>query len=111
MNNCVAIKEKLNAICHIYHCTCNVIENFAMQCVLKLGQQTCADNAWYTNCMKDIDDAYDQAETRGEVLIGSRNVDKPIIECAKELAQLAPYDFFSLYSEMILSWRRHTIQN
>ena len=43
--------------------------------------------------MGGIDRRHDQAEAEGKILLITRDFEKAILECAKELAQIDPYDF------------------
>ena len=85
--------EQINSIRSKYNCAGDLIFNTALQIIIELGQCTVLNPAWYDTEMKDIDARHDAAEKENKTLIMTRDFEKAILECAKELAQINPYDF------------------
>lgn len=85
-------KQKLDAIRAKYMCAGDIIFRTAIQYVVELGQYTFRDEAWYEDQLNEIDDRHDSAERIGKILFMTRDFEKAIFECAKELAQIEAYD-------------------
>ncbi len=86
-------KETLNKIHQKYACKGDIIFRTAIQAVVECGQQTFMDNEWYQKQIKEIDDRHDAAEAEGKWLFVTRDFEKSILECAKELSAVNAYDF------------------
>lgn len=84
--------EQINSIRSKYNCAGDLIFNTALQIIIELGQCTVLDPAWYDTEMKDIDARHDAAEKENKTLIMTRDFEKAILECAKELAEIKPID-------------------
>lgn len=85
-------KQKLDIIRDKYGCSGEIIFRTAIQYVVEFGQNTFRDEAWYEDQINAIDDRHDTAEAVGKILFMTRNFEKAILECARELAQIATYD-------------------
>lgn len=86
-------KQKLDAIRSKYMCAGDMIFRMAIQYVVELGQNTFRDEAWYEDQLNAIDDRHDAAEAVGKFLFMTRDFEKAIFECARELAHIETYDF------------------
>lgn len=93
MNNYAESKKQLDAIRDKYGCKGEIILRSAIQYIVEFGQRNFNDKQWFDIAMSDIDRRHDQAEAEGKFLFITRNFEKAILECAKELAQIEPYDF------------------
>lgn len=85
-------KQKLDAIRDKYGCSGEIIFRTALQMVVEHGQNVFKDEAWYEDQMNAIDDRHDAAEADGKTLFMTRDFEKAIFECARELAQIETYD-------------------
>ena len=93
MNNYSESKKKLDAIRDKYGCKGEVIFRTAIQYVVEHGQSMLSDEAWQEHFIFNIDKRHDEAEAEGKILFITRDFEKAILECAKEIAQIEPYDF------------------
>lgn len=93
MNNYSESKKKLDAIRDKYGCKGEVIFRTAIQYVVEYGQSMLSDEAWQEHFIFNIDKRHDEAEAEGKILFITRDFEKAILECAKEIAQIEPYDF------------------
>ena len=88
----VETKQKLDMIRDKYGCAGEIIFRTALQTVVELGQNTFKYDAWYEDQINAIDDRHDAAEAVGKILFMTRNFEKAIFECSRELAQIETYD-------------------
>lgn len=93
MSNYAESKQKLDAIRDKYGCKGEIILRGAIQYIVEFGQRNFNDEQWFDIAMGGIDRRHDQAEAEGKFLFITRDFEKAILECAKELAQIDPYDF------------------
>lgn len=93
MNNYAESKKQLDAIRDKYGCKGEVIFRAAIQYVIEFGQRNFKDKVWFDELVNDVDERHNLAEANGEILFVTRDFEKAILECAKELAQIEPYDF------------------
>lgn len=93
MSNYAESKKKLDAIRDKYGCKGEVIFRTAIQYVVEHGQSMLSDEAWQEHFIFNIDKRHDEAEAEGKILFITRDFEKAILECAKEIAQIEPYDF------------------
>lgn len=84
--------EQINSIRNKYNCAGDLIFKTALQIVIEIGQRTILDPAWYNSEMEDIDIRHDAAEKENKTLIVTRDFEKAIIKCTKELAEIKPID-------------------
>ena len=85
-------KETLNKIRQKYTCKGDIIFRTAIQNVVDCGQQTFMNEEWYEDALQEIDDRHDQAEAEGKWLWMTRDFEKAIMECAKEVAAVNTYE-------------------
>ena len=85
-------KKKLDNIREEYSCKGEIIFRSALPLVVEVGQCTILDDTWYQCAINDIDDKHDAAEAAGKTLFITRDFEKAILECAKELAQVNAHD-------------------
>ena len=93
MSNCAETKKKMDTIRSKYNCAGDVIFRTAIQMVVEHGQNIFKDDAWYEDQLNAIDDRHDAAEAVGKFLFMTRDFEKAIMNCAKDLAHIEPYDF------------------
>ena len=95
MNNYAESKKQLDAIRDKYGCKGEIILRCATQYIVEFGQRNFNDEQWFDIAMGGIDKRHDQAEAEEKILFITRDFEKAIFECAKELAQIEPYDFLT----------------
>lgn len=93
MSNYAESKQKLDAIRDKYGCKGEVIFRTAIQYIVEFGQHNFKDEVWFDEVMNDVDERHDLAEASGKFLFVTRDFEKAILECAKEIAEIEPYDF------------------
>ena len=93
MNNYAESKKQLDTIRDKYGCKGEVTFRAAIQYVIEFGQRNFKDEVWFDELVNDVDERHNLAEANGEILFVTRDFEKAILECAKELAQIEPYDF------------------
>lgn len=93
MNDYKESKKKLDAIRDKYGCKGEVIVRSAIQYIVEFGQRNFNDEEWFNVAISGVDKRHDQAEGENKILFITRDFEKAILECAKELAQIDPYDF------------------
>ena len=86
-------KKKLGNIRQKYGCKGEMIFRTALTLIVEAGQCTILDEAWYQCELDDIDARFDAAEQEGKTLFVTREFEKAIFECARELAQIDAYNF------------------
>lgn len=92
MSNYVESKKVLDKIREDFGCKGEIIFRTAIQEVVSYGQTTFLDNGIYKDMMDDIDANHNYAEANGKTLFISRDFEKAIIECARELSKIDSYD-------------------
>ena len=92
MSNYTESKNKLDAIRQKYGCKGDVLFRSAIQYVVEYGQCNFNNQAWYDSCIKNVDKRHDRAEQEGKILFVTRDFEKALLECTKELAQIGGYD-------------------
>ena len=92
MSNYKESKEKLNKIREKYSCKGDFIFRTAIQMVIENGQNSFKDENWFEDQMDFIDERHDSAESVGKILLITREFEKTLMECAKELANINTYD-------------------
>lgn len=94
-------KKKLDEIRNKYICTGDIIFRTAIQMVVELGQNTFKDEAWFEDQINAVDDRHDAAEAVGKILFMTRDFEKAILECARDLASITVYDFLTYIKEEV----------
>jgi hypothetical protein len=85
-------KQKLDAIRSKYMCAGDIIFRTAIQAVVEQGQYAFRDEVWCKDLFNKIDVRHDAAEAEGKILFMTRDFEKAIFECAKEIAGIEAYD-------------------
>ena len=92
MSNYAESKKALDQICSKYECKGDIIFRTAIQMLVDAGKCTILDPAWYQCEMDNIDARHDKAEAEGKFLFMTRDFEKAIYECAKDLCEIDTYD-------------------
>ena len=85
-------KKTLDKIREDFGCKGEIVFRTAIQEVVSRGQTTFLDDGVYKDMMNDIDANHSYAEANGKTLFISRDFEKAIIECARELSKIDSYD-------------------
>ena len=93
--NYTETKKKLDEIRSKYNCAGDIIFRTAIQYIVECGQKLFNDEDWFSSNIKEIDERHDKAEANGKWLFMTRDFEKAIFNCAKDLAQIGPYDFLT----------------
>jgi hypothetical protein len=88
-------KKKINAIRDKYGCKGEVIFRTAIQYVMEVGQATLNGETWFQKALNEINNKHDAAEAEGKLLFTTRDFERAILECAKELAEINTYDLLT----------------
>ena len=88
MNNCA----ELNRIRRDYGCKGEIIFRTAITMVVENGQNTFKDETWFEDQINFIDERHDAAEAVGKHLVITREFEKTLMECAKEIAMINTMD-------------------
>ena len=64
----------------------------AVQVMIDVGQDNLKNDEWCNKAMNEIDERHNETEAKGKVSFVSRNFEKGIIECAKEITKVDIYD-------------------
>ena len=91
----VESKKKFDAIRQKYVCKGEVLFRTAIQYIVDHGRELFNEGDWFKFQMEAIDKRHDKAEVEGKILFVTRDFEKAIMECAKELAQFRAYDFLT----------------
>ena len=92
LNNYAESKRTLDDINQKFCCKGDVIFRTALQYLMEYGQERFADDAWVDKQLRAIDLKHDHAEARNKILWVSRDFERAIIECAKEMASVDTYN-------------------
>ena len=95
MTNYAESKNTIDKIRSKYGCKGEIIFRTAIQMVVDVGKCTILDPAWYQTEMDDIDARHDKAEADGKFLFITRDFEKAIYECAKDLCEVDTYDILT----------------
>ena len=85
-------KKKMNAIQQKYGCKGDIIFRTAIQYIVEHGQYNFRNEKWFNGCIENVDKRHDLAEKDGKMLWITRDFEKALLECAKELAEIEAYD-------------------
>lgn len=88
-------KKKIDSIREEYGCKGEIIFRSAIQCVVECGQQIFQDPIWVKQQLDNIDVNHDEAEKEGKTLFITRDFEKAVLECARELTQIDAHDFLA----------------
>ena len=92
MSNYAESKKQLDEIRNKYGCKGDIIFRTAIQMVVENGQNSFKDENWFEDQMDFIDERHDSAESVGKILLITREFEKALMECAKELANINTYE-------------------
>ena len=95
MSNYAESKNTLDAIRSKYGCQGEIIFRTAIQMLVEHGRNSFKDEIWFEDQINFIDERHDSAESVGKFLFMTRDFEKSIMECAKELAQIETYDILT----------------
>ena len=84
--------ETLNKIHRKYISKGDIIFRTSLMNVVDCGQQCYNNDEWYNMALKEIDERHDKAELEGKWLIMTRDFEKTLLECAKEIAAVNTYE-------------------
>ena len=93
--NYMESKQKLDAIRQKYGCSGEIILRTAIQMVVEYGQNAFKDPSWYENQLNAIYKKHEAAELSNQILFMTKNFEKKLMECAKELSEINAYDFLT----------------
>lgn len=91
----VKSKKKLDAIRQKYVCKGEVLFRTAIQYIVDYGRESFNNGEWFEFQMKAIDKRHDEIESKGMICWITRDFEKAILECAKELAEISAYDLLT----------------
>ena len=86
-------KKILDGIRQKYGCKGDIIFRTALQYIVEHGQLHFRNEKWFNSCIEQVDKRHDLADRDGKILWITRDFEKSLLECARELAQIEPYDF------------------
>lgn len=92
MNNYAETKKELDRIRSEYDCKGDVLFRTSLQYIIEHGQSTFNDNGFVNNQLVLINMKHDKAETEGKCLFISREFERALIECAREIAKVDAYN-------------------
>lgn len=95
MTNYAESKSVIDKIRSKYGCKGEIIFRTAIQMLVEHGRNSFKDEIWFEDQMNFIDERHDSAESVGKFLFMTRDFEKSIMECAKELAQIEAYDILT----------------
>lgn len=85
-------KKILDKIRQKYGCKGDIIFRTAIQYIVEHGQYNFRNEKWFNGCIEQVDSKHDLAEKDGKILWIGRDFEKALLECAREVAQIEPYD-------------------
>lgn len=88
----VESKKKLDKIRQRYCCKGDIIFRTAIQYIVEHGQYNFRNEKWFNSCIEQVDSKHDRADKDGKILWIGRDFEKALLECAREVAQIEPYD-------------------
>ena len=95
MSTYTETKKKLDTIRSKYNCAGDVIFRTAIQYIVEHGQYNFRNEKWFNSCIEQVDKRHDLADSEGKILFMTRDFEKAILECAKELADINTYDLLT----------------
>lgn len=88
-------KKVLDVIRKKYSCKGDVIFHTAIQYVVEHGQHNFRKDTWFNGCIENVDKKHDRAEQDGKHLWLTRDFEKALLECAREVAEINAYDLLT----------------
>ena len=92
MNNYAETKKELDRIRREYVCKGDVLFRTSLQYIIEHGQRTFNDDGFVNNQLVLINVKHDKAEAEGKCLFISREFERTLIECAREIAKVNTYN-------------------
>jgi len=88
-------KKMLDEIRQKYGCKGDIIFRTALQYIVEHGQLNFRNEKWFNSCIEQVDSKHDRADKDGKILWIGRDFEKALLECAREVAQIEPYDLLT----------------
>lgn len=101
MNTYTETKKQLDAIRNKYSCAGDIILKTALQALIESGAEQFMDDNWFKVAMRSVDIRHDKAEAEGKCLFMTRDFEKAIYECARELAQVNTYNLLTYIQQEV----------
>lgn len=88
-------KNKLDAIRQKYGCKGDILFRTAIQYIVDHGRELFNEGEWFEFQIEAIDKRHDEIDAKGMIYWMTRDFEKAILKCAKELAEIEAYDFLT----------------
>ena len=85
-------KKLLEKIRNEFGSAGDVLFRSAVQVMIEVGQENLKDDEWYKKVMDEIDERHNETEAKGKTAFVSREFEKGVVECAKEITKVDIYD-------------------
>ena len=85
-------KKILDGIRQKYGCKGDIIFRTAIQYIVEHGQLNFRNEKWFNSCIEQVDKKHDKADKDGKILWITRDFEKALLECAREIAQIEAHD-------------------
>ena len=99
--NYTETKKQLDAIRSKYSCAGDIIFRTAIQYIVEHGQYNFRNEAWFNDCIAHVDKRHDLADSQGKILWMTRDFEKALLECAKELADISAYNLLTYIQQEV----------
>ena len=99
--NYTETKKKLDEIRSKYNCAGDIIFRTAIQYIVEHGQYNFRNEAWFNDCIEHVDKRHDLADSQGKILFMTRDFEKALLECAKELADISAYNLLTYIQQEV----------
>ena len=99
--NYTETKKQLDAIRNKYNCEGDVIFRTAIQYIVEHGQYSFRNEAWFNDCIVHVDKRHDLADSQGKILFMTRDFEKALLECARELADINAYNLLTYIQQEV----------
>lgn len=99
--NYTETKKQLDAIRSKYNCAGEIIFKTALQALIESGAEQFMDDNWFKVAMRSVDIRHDKAEADGKWLFMTRDFEKAIYECARELAKVNTYNLLTYIQQEV----------
>lgn len=94
-------KKMLDGIRQKYGCKGDIIFRTALQYIVEHGQLNFRNEKWFNSCIEQVDSKHDRADKDGKILWIGRDFEKALLECAREVAQIEPYDLLTYIQQEV----------
>ena len=88
-------KKQIDKIRQEYDRKGDFIFLVALQYIVEHGQYNFRNNYWFDFCIENVDRKHDKADKDGKILWVDRDLEKALLHCAKELAEINAYDLMA----------------